>query len=132
MELKSEEKVLGGLSHILCLFSWIGLVANLVIFFIYKEKSAYVGRHAKQALGLQLISLVLGLVVGGASVASVFGAMAGGHMGAAVGMGLTLALIGAALGITVLVLVIIGAVKGFTGQEYLHPVFGRAVDNIKI
>lgn len=129
MERSSEEKTLGGLAHVAAIFSWVGLVANIIIFVLYREKSQYVAGHAKQALGLSVVSVivswVLGLFGGGSA-----GLLAIGSVGAAVGAALITGLIALAWGIVTLVFAIIAALKGFKGEEYRYPVFGEFVAKI--
>lgn len=130
MERASEEKTLAGLAHVAAIFGWVGVVANIVLFVLYREKSQYVTGHVKQGLGLSVIgvagSWLLGLL-GAGGLTSLFYS---GAFGAAVGMGLLLGLLGAAFGITVLVLGILAAIKGFKGEEHRYPLFGEFVAKI--
>ncbi len=129
---KSEEKLLGGLCHILVFFHLLGLVANLVIYLIHKDKSPFVANHAKQALGLQFSAVIFILALGALGVGaglgfafggifSVFGlAFLGGLAGLAV----------SALTLAALVCVIVGAVRGFSGCSYQYPLIGGFVDTV--
>lgn len=129
MERSSEEKTLGGLAHIAAIFGWIGVVANVVLFVIYREKSQYVAGHARQGLGLSVINVVVGWVlglVGGGSV----GFLSIGSVGAAVGTAMILGLAALAWGVVVLVLAIMAAIKGFKGEEHRYPIFGEFVSKI--
>lgn len=130
MERSSEEKVLGGITHIALLFSWIGLIANVVIFVIYRPKSAFVAGHAKQALGLQVLSMLLSWVFALVFGVGMFGLGMGGMEGGMIGAAVVGGLLAAAVGIAVLVLAILGAVKGFQGHEWRHPVIGDFVAKI--
>lgn len=130
--LKSEEKLLAGFSHILIFFHVLGLVANLVIYLVSKEKSPFIARHARQALGVQIGSIAFTLVLGAAGVGMGLGFVFGGmfsplsmaFLGGIVGLAI------AALAILFLVCIIIAAVKGFSGQEYRYPIIGEFVDSI--
>ncbi len=135
MNRTSEEKVLSGISHLAAvLFGLLGLVAALVIYFVYKQKSAFAAAHAKQAVGLgvvrYLVSLVFGLLMaplmGGLTLTGMmtsprsFGMLGAGMMG-------LIGLVGMAIFLAFLVLGIIAAIKGFQGDEYRYPVFGDVV-----
>lgn len=133
MEYSSEEKTLAGVAHIASIFSWfwIGVIVNVVLMVIYREKSKFVYQHAKQGLGLAainvIIGLLLGIVAGGAVGASILSV---GALGAAAGALMVISLISWAKLIVVLIFGILGAVKGFNGQEYRHPLFGEMVHKI--
>jgi uncharacterized Tic20 family protein len=129
MERSQEEKVLGGLSHVAAYFHWIGVVANVVLLVIYREKSKFVYDHAKQGLGLSVLNVVVSFVLG-LFGASGIGLLSIGSMGAVFAAGMVWILVGFAWGIVLLVLVIMGAIKGFSGQEYQYPLFGEAVSKI--
>lgn len=129
----SEEKVVAGLVHLALLLNLAGLVATLVVYTLYRPKSAFVTRHAKQSLGLQVISLVLGWalpIAFGISAIGLFslGAPFGFAPRATVGL-LGVLLLGG-LQIAVLVLAVIAAVRAFQGEEYRHPVFGQWMDSL--
>lgn len=129
MERSSEEKTLGGLTHIAAIVGWIGVVANVVLFVIYREKSQYVAGHAKQALGLSVLSVVVSWVLGLFGAGST-GLLAIGSVGAAVGAAMIVGLISLAWGIVVLVFAIMAALKGFKGEEHRYPLFGEFVAKI--
>lgn len=129
MERSQEEKVLAGLAHVALLFSYIGLVGQIVLLVLYREKSKFVFNHAKQALSLWVVSWVVGWVI-----TSVFGVSVG--LGALTG-GLGFlggALLGAVIALAWLViwavLMIRGAIKGFKGEEYKQPLVGEMVEKL--
>ena len=127
MERTSEEKILGGLTHLAIFFSWIGLIANVILYVVYRPKSQFVAGHVKQALGLQVSALVAGAVVGllfGVGFAGTLGLGSSAAMGAALGTAALGGLLALVVGIGALVLAIIAAIRGFQGQEYRHPVIG--------
>lgn len=130
MERTSEERMVGGLTHLAILLNWVGLIVNVVLYVVYRPKSSYVTHHVKQALGLQLISIVvvaiLGLVAGVGSV-SALGSV--GKYGGKALLGSMFMGIGstALIGLITLVMAVIAAVKGFQGTEYRHPLFGEFV-----
>lgn len=129
MERTSEEKTLGGLAHVAAIFGWIGVVANIVLFVIYREKSQYVAGHSKQALGLSVISVVVSWILGLFGAGSA-GLLSIGSVGAAVGAAMVVGLIALAWGVVVLIFAIMAAIKGFKGEEHRYPLFGEFVAKI--
>jgi uncharacterized Tic20 family protein len=128
VDVNSEEKALGGIAHLAVLFGIWGLIANIVLHFVYREKSQFVAHHTKQALGLTVVSWVVAMVLGIFLLGSGFRFV---MMPTARLTGTLLSiLVLAAWSIVVLVLVIIGAVNGFNGQDYTYPIFGKTVDSI--
>jgi uncharacterized Tic20 family protein len=129
MERSQEEKILAGLSHVALLFSWIGLVGQVVLLVLYREKSRFVFGHAKQAIALWVVSYVVSLVIN-----MVFGVTAGlGSLAGGAGL-LGGALVGGLIALAWLViwvvLLIRGAVMGFKGAEYRQPLIGDMVARI--
>ncbi|MHC4916086.1 MAG: DUF4870 domain-containing protein [Planctomycetota bacterium] len=61
-EVKSDDKTMGMLCHLLGLFSFIG---PLIIWLIKKDQSKFVDYHGKEALNFQL-TLLIGYFIGGA------------------------------------------------------------------
>ena len=101
-----------GLAALSTLMSWgtLAIVAPLVIFLIFKDRSTLVAHHAKDNLNLQITVLVSGVVAGVAGFIIFFGA----------GWLITLPL----WGIYVLygfVISIVAAVKGYNGEYYRIP-----------
>lgn len=133
MERTQEEKILSGIAHIAVLFSWLGLVLNVILFAVYKPKSRFVAGHAKQALGLWLVQAIIrsvvGLITGGSVLAAMYNPFRTGYP-AGFGLAVLGGLLSAALGIAVLVLVILACIKGFNGDEHRYPVIGEFVARI--
>lgn len=129
MERSQEEKILGGLTHVAAIFSWIGVIANIILFVVYREKSAFVAAHAKQGLGLSAIGLIGSWILGALGAGSV-GLLSMGSLGAAAGMAMILGLVAMVWGIGILVLAILAAIKGFKGEEHRYPLFGEMVAKI--
>lgn len=130
MELTSEEKVVAGLVHLALLLNVIGLVASVVVYMLYRPKSTFVARHAKQSLGLQVISLILSATIPVAFGASAVGLFSLGAKRATLGTGAAGALLLWITGVTMLVMAVIAAVRAFQGHEHVHPVFGKWVDSL--
>lgn len=118
VERTSEERILGGLSHLAILFGWFGLVANVVLLLLYRAKSKFVAGHALQAIGLQVAVHLL----------TVLWAI---YFAAAVTSGSEPSVAGTALyifiGLAALVLAVQGAVNGFQGATHRYPLFGSAL-----
>jgi len=129
MERTTEERVVAGLSHLAFLLALPGLVINVVLYVLYRPRSSFVAKHVKQALGLQVVSFLLGMALSltfGVSVISVGFWSAAGALGTA-----ALAwLVSMIVWIITLVLMAIAAVRGFQGEEYRHPIFGNFVDRL--
>jgi uncharacterized Tic20 family protein len=124
VERTSEEKILGGLTHLAIFFSWFGLIVNVVLYVIYRSKSAYVTGHVKQSIALQALAMVVNYIVGfifGFGMLGGIGLGSSYAFGAALGIGSLLVL---AVAVISIVLAIIAAVKGFQGQEHRHPIMG--------
>lgn len=126
---------LSGLASFLSALRWIGFlaaIASVVLYFVFKSRSEFVVRHAKQAAGLQVLifvlSLVMAIIFGGVAVTA---AVTGG-LGAALAMSGLALLFGLAIGIIALLFGIMGLLKAQKGEGYLYPVVGRFVDNLKI
>jgi len=131
MNVTQEEKMLGGLAHVAVLFNLIGVAFLAVLTLAYRQKSRYVFEHAAQGLGLWLtgwaLKLVIGAVFGTASFAMVFNPFMWRE---ALGGFFLAVLLLMAVGITILVLVIIAAVKGFSGQPHRYPIIGDFVASL--
>lgn len=133
--------MLSGIGHIAVLFGWLGLAYLVVVHFVYRPKSAFVTAHTKQGLGLWLgyrligwaISLVLAPLFGLGMLGGLGGFGATGHPGALIGVGIAgmiLGLLALAAFIGALVLVIMGASRGFKGEEYRYPIIGDFVAQV--
>lgn len=124
MNVSQEEKVLSGIGHLSLLFGWLALLYNLVVWFMYREKSKFVAGHVKQALGLWVlvtaVQLVLTFLVTGTAFLSTRspGALFGG---------ISLTLI---IWLVTAVMTVIAAIRGFSGQEYRHPVIGDMIARV--
>lgn len=133
MEPTSEEKIVAGLVHLAILLDLFGVIASIVVYVLYRPKSAFVTRHTKQSLALQIISLVLAWVVPLALGVSTIGFFSIGSY-ITFAPRVTAAIAGTVLvgfvQIALLVMAIIAAVRAFQGQEYLHPLFGQWVDRL--
>lgn len=123
----AEERILGGIAHLALFFNFIGFLVSLIMYLIYRRRSRFVSSHAKQAVGLAVIAFLLSLILGTVAGFSALAVFMGSATAAGVGAALTtvsvlLLVLG---GIAWFILVILGAVKGFLGEEHHHPLFGR-------
>lgn len=120
-EITSDDTMWGLFCHIGMLVA--GFLAPLIIFFVYKDKSPFVTRHAKAALnnvfthlifvfGWLLVSVGIGFAVYGVSQEP----LAGFITGYVVGM---LGVLG--LAIWRMVLIIIATIAASKGQYYRYP-----------
>lgn len=129
MERTTEERVVAGLTHLALLLELPGLIINVVLYVLYRPRSAFVAKHVKQALGLQVVSLLVGIVI-----SLVFGAGAVGigfwSTAGALGTAALAWLLSLVVWVLTLVLMVVASVKGFQGEEHRHPVFGNFVDRL--
>lgn len=130
-EPNQEARLISGIAHIAVLFSALGLAVNIALLVYYRGRSAFSAGHLKQALALQVLSIVLSFTVGLYVVLAGLG-LGFGHMGPhlffgkAIMTGLLLFVLNGAK----LALVLLGAVKGFSGQGYRQPLIGDFVARI--
>ena len=107
------------LSAILAGFFGVSFLGPLVVYFIYKDRSAFVHRHAAESLNFQ-ISLIIYFVVGG--IASVVLTLI------TVGLFLfVLVPVAIAASIAALVFIVMGCIAANDGREYRYPVTLRFV-----
>ncbi len=59
----SEEKLLAGVAHLGVLFQMVGLFVPLVILLLQRQTSRFVADHARQALGYQLVVVLVQVVL---------------------------------------------------------------------
>ncbi len=125
-----QERLVAGLGHVAVLFSALGLAANIALLLYYRQRSAFVSRHLRQALALQVLSVLVFWVIGLYIFLSGFGwglsPLRGRFFAHALGAGILMLLVGTAK----LVLAVLGALHGFSGQEYRQPLIGEWIDQI--
>ncbi len=148
----AQDRTVAALVHLSIFLNFLvllsGVIAALVVALLYRDRSAFVARHAFQSLAFQVgMGLVGALVVAFAAALWVGAFLAwmpwilaspGGPPGApaplpwivglfmwALVMGLML--LGAALLVLAIVLPIAGAVRAHRGEEFDYPVVGRLV-----
>lgn len=113
--LESEARTWAMLAHIIAAVAsvvsagTIAFVAPLIIWLLYKDRSALVGHHGKQNLNLQITSVVLGV-----------GAVLIGVVTLGFGFIITLPLWGLYV-LYALVISIVAGVKAYNGEYYSIP-----------
>ena len=113
--LESEARTWAMLAHIIAAAAsvmsagTIAFVAPLIIWLLYKDRSALVAHHGKQNLNLQITSLVLGV-----------GAVLIGVVTLGIGLIITLPLWGLYV-LYALIISIVAGVKAYNGEYYSIP-----------
>lgn len=125
---KSDDKILAAIAHIGIIFDILGLIIALIIYIIKGKESYFVSFSAKQALGWQLIAILIKKVV----AILTFGSFVGG-----MGMGIHplrgafgLFSINGIIGLLFTIVAVIGAVKVLNGEKYKYPLIGDFVAGI--
>lgn len=123
--------MVSGLAHVAVLFSALGLAVNIALLVYYKNRSAFAAGHLKQALGLQVINIILSWTLGLYVMLAGFGVGFGQiHPSFFFGKAILSGLFIFGLNGLKLVLAILGAVQGFGGQEYRQPLIGDLIARI--
>lgn len=127
MELKSDDKILAGLSHLTLLLNWIGVVITLVIYLTHREKSRFVADHAKQALGYQISLVILGLLLTPFFVGAFVSSMLTGRFEAMMGMSLGFIAFVALFALGLVAYAVYASIKAFSGEEFRYAIIGNWV-----
>ncbi len=134
MSYSSEEKIFAGISHLGILFSWIGIIVALVIFITQKDKSSFVGNHAKQALGYQIcllivFSLLSFFVAGGVLSSLIIGGPGAVGLLPLAGAAGTFGIIGL-LRLAIIIYAVVAAFNAFNGNKFKYVLIGDFVDKV--
>lgn len=144
MQAGQEDRNLGMIAHGLVALTGLGSllslgpvgllasIASVVLYFVWKSKSPFVVRHAKQAAGLQVVLFLLGIVLAILGSIGAAGAVAAGSIGGAVAFGGLILILALAMGIVALVFGIMGLLKAQKGEEYTYPIVGKFIDSVNI
>lgn len=145
MDVNQDDKNLGmiahglvaltGLSSVLAALGPLGLlaaVASVVLYFVWKSKSPFVVRHAKQAAGLQAVLFIFGIIMGFLGSGVVAASVAAGSIGGGLAAGGLFLLLALAVGVAAVVLGIIGLLRAQKGEEFTYPVIGRWINDLNI
>lgn len=144
----SEDRTYGMIAHGLVLFTglsaflgplsylgWVAAIASVVLYFVWKSKSPFVVRHAKQAAGLQVFLFAFSFVLFLITAMFTVGAAATGSLGAlggAVAIAGLFGLIGLVVDIGAIVCAVMGLLRAQKGEEYTYPVIGAFVDRLNV
>ncbi|ACB85163.1 DUF4870 domain-containing protein [Natranaerobius thermophilus] len=79
MNIQNENNLIAGLIHLTIFLNIIGLFIASIIFVFKKEDSHFIAHHAKQAIGYQVIILLIGAIMGVSLF--IFGGIFGGIVG---------------------------------------------------
>jgi len=127
--------VLTGLGSIIPFLGFFGLlapIASVVLYFVWKSKSPFVVRHAKQAAGIQVFLFLLGIIIGIIGAVTMFLAFSAGSIGGGLLTGGVIGIIGLAIGIFAVVVGVMGLLKAQKGEEFTYPIIGQWIDGLNI
>ena len=127
--------VLTGLGSIIPFLGFFGLlapIASAVLYFVWKSKSPFVVRHAKQAAGIQVFLFLLGIIIGIIGAATMFLTFSAGSIGGGLLTGGVIGIIGLAIGIFAVVVGVMGLLKAQKGEEFTYPIIGQWIDGLNI
>ena len=127
--------LLSGISAFLGSLSFLGLVASIasvVLYFVWKSRSPFVVRHAKQAAGLQVFLFLFSIVMIVLTTVLTAGAAAAGSLGGVFAVIGFAGFISLAVGIAAAVCAVMGLLKAQKGEEYTYPLIGGFIDRINI
>ncbi|BAD41718.1 conserved hypothetical protein [Symbiobacterium thermophilum IAM 14863] len=111
---------------------WAAAVASVVLYFVWKSRSPFVVRHAKQAAGVQVFLFLLSVVLFPFTMLFTVGAAASGSLGGVVALVFLVSLFNLAVGVATIVCGVMGLMRAQKGEEYTYPVVGALVDRIDV
>lgn len=114
------------------IFALLSPIASVILYFVWKTKSPFVVRHAKQAAGVQVFLFVIGILLGILGGISLFLSAASGSVAGMMATGGLLGIIGLVIGIFAVVVGIMGLLKAQKGEEFTYPIIGQWVDGLNI
>jgi len=121
---KSEEKILAGLSHLGIIFGSVGILIALAVFFWQNGKSRFAANQAKQALGYQVVVRIIAFVGNGL------------FWGSAAGLDAALGFFFGGFWLWNLFLLLFNlyglyaALQALKGYAFRYPLIGDFIDNI--
>lgn len=121
-----------GIIPILSTIGWLAAVGVIVLYFVWKDKSDFVKGHLRQALGLMLVWVAVGIVlmiVGMIIGAMVIGAMMRGSFGALAGLTTLMTVVGLVINLGIGALGLMGLLAAQKGEAYEYPVVGKFISN---
>lgn len=127
----SEDKILSGIAHLGILLNWVGVIGVLIIYLTQKDKSSFIGDHAKQALGyqicVQIVFGVLNILFAGRFVG---GMLMRNHWMYPFNTGFSTAGLLGLLYLATVIYAIVASINAFSGKKYKYAVIGDFVDGI--
>lgn len=119
---------------VLGMLSWIAVVGVIVLYFVWKDRSAFLSGHLRQALGLILIAIAIGIVfaiIGGIMAAAAFGAAMRGNAAALAGLGGlgVFGIIQFVVNLAIAACGLMGLLAAQKGEAYEYPVVGKFITN---
>lgn len=126
-----EERFISGVAHIAVLFPALGLALNIALLLAFHRRAPFAAGHLKQALGLQVISIILSFTAGIYVLLAGFG-FTFGHLppGFFFKKAILLGLVVLIFNLIKIILAVVGAIRGFSGQSYRQPLIGDLLDRI--
>ena len=122
----SEERILSAISHLGLFFHLPGLFIALLIYLFKRESSAFIAQHALQAIGFQVVVMLIGGVFGFGAMGLVFGGLilggAAGVAGVAVFLWFTVVLLALCAAV--------GIYRALLGKDFTYPLVGEFIKKI--
>ncbi|WP_158212461.1 DUF4870 domain-containing protein [Natranaerobius trueperi] len=135
MSLKSDDKIFAGLSHLAIFLDFIGTIATLMIYITKKDYSKFIEYHAKQALGYQVVILLISWAINLVFIGGAIGGFLG--TGFIMGQGLLsiipmVSLVGIRVVISLMIYgyAIFASLQAFQGEEFKYIVIGDFIDRL--
>lgn len=122
----SEERILSAISHLGLFFHLPGLFIALLIYFAKREHSVFIAQHALQAIGFQIVMMLLGGIFGFGAMGLVFGGLIMGGVAGVVRMAVF-------LWFTVVLLAlcaVVGICRAMLGKDFTYPLIGEFINRI--
>ena len=126
MDTTSEERILSAISHLGLFFHLPGLFIALLIYLFKRERSAFIAQHALQAIGFQVVVMLIGGLFGFGALGLVFGGLIMGGAAGVVGVAVF-------LWFTVVLLALCAAVgiyRAMLGKDFTYPLIGELINKI--
>ncbi|HET9109570.1 MAG TPA: hypothetical protein VFN78_01980 [Ktedonobacterales bacterium] len=123
-------EVISGIAYLVSLLWVVGLVAQIIIFAM--EKNRYAKFHAAQAMILSIASVVLGIldiIVNGALGFGLNSSSSAANLGAG-GLALVFGCVFAILGLVLFAFWIWGMIAAFTGKPTKLPIIGNIAEGL--
>ena len=125
---KSDHKIFAAVAHIAIFFEVVGLIIALIIYGLKGKESQFISNSAKQAMGWQILALIVQKVVIFLTMGTFLGGM---RMGIHPLQGFFgMFTVNGLVSVIFIIVAIIGAIKALNGEEYQYPLIGDFVAKI--